>query len=169
MEGPTLRVGMGYDLHRLVEGRRLILGGVEIASERGLAGHSDADALSHAITDAVLGAAGAGDIGRHFPDTDERWRGASSIDLLRRAAAMAREAGCRVVNVDAVVLAEHPRIGPHVPAIVTALSAALGVPPDAVSVKGKSGEGIGEIGRGEAIAVHAVALLSRRQPPIPDP
>jgi 2-C-methyl-D-erythritol 4-phosphate cytidylyltransferase/2-C-methyl-D-erythritol 2,4-cyclodiphosphate synthase len=160
--GPhDLRVGHGYDLHRLVEGRRCILGGVDIPSERGLAGHSDADVLCHAITDAILGAAGAGDIGRHFPDTDERWRDASSLDLLAGAARVVREIGFAIVNVDATVIAERPKLAAHVPAMIGRIAGALRVPRAAVSVKGKTNEGIGETGRGEAIACHAVALLRR--------
>ena len=155
------RVGTGYDLHRLVEGRPLILGGVTIAHNRGLAGHSDADAVCHAVTDAVLGGAGAGDIGRHFPDSDPRWRGASSLDLLARAAALVRDAGFTVDNVDAVVIAERPKLAPHVPAMAANIAAALGIEPARVSVKGKTNEGVGELGRGEAIAVHAVALVRR--------
>ena len=153
------RVGTGYDVHRLVEGRPLVLGGVTIPFERGLLGYSDADAVCHAVTDAVLGAAAAGDIGRHFPDTDARWRGASSIDLLRRAAALVRDGGYHVVNVDVVVIAERPRIGPYVEAMRATVGEALDVTPDCVSIKGKTNEGVGELGRGEAIAVHAVALL----------
>jgi 2-C-methyl-D-erythritol 4-phosphate cytidylyltransferase/2-C-methyl-D-erythritol 2,4-cyclodiphosphate synthase len=156
-----LSVGLGYDIHRLVEGRRLILGGVEMPFERGLAGHSDADVLCHAITDAILGAAGAGDIGRHFPDTDERWRDVSSIDLLRRAACLIADQGFAVVNVDAVVIAERPKILAHVPAIVEHLAGALHLSPQAISVKGKTNEGLGAIGRGEAIACQVVALLRR--------
>ena len=156
-----LRVGLGYDLHRLVEGRRLILGGVEIPFDRGLLGHSDADALCHAITDAILGACGTGDIGRHFPDDDERWRDAPSTDLLRRAVCLVRDRGFAVHNVDAVVIAERPKLSPHLPAIAGRLADVLQVGADDVSVKGKTGEGLGEIGRGEAIAVHAVALVRR--------
>jgi 2-C-methyl-D-erythritol 4-phosphate cytidylyltransferase/2-C-methyl-D-erythritol 2,4-cyclodiphosphate synthase len=156
---PSLRVGTGYDLHRLAEGRPLVLGGVTIPFERGLAGHSDADVLAHAVTDAILGAASLGDIGQHFPDTDERWRGASSIDLLKRALDAVGRAGCRVVNVDATVIAERPKLGPHRAAIVASLAAALGVACDAVSVKAKTNEGVDAAGRGEAIAAHAVALL----------
>jgi 2-C-methyl-D-erythritol 4-phosphate cytidylyltransferase/2-C-methyl-D-erythritol 2,4-cyclodiphosphate synthase len=157
-----VRVGIGYDLHRLVEGRRLILGGVEIPFDRGLAGHSDADVLSHAITDAVLGAASAGDIGQHFPDTDERWRGVSSLDLLRQAVSHVREAGFRVVNLDAVVIAERPRLVPHLSGIIGQLAGALGLAPGAISVKGKTNEGLGEIGRGEAMAAYVVVLLVRQ-------
>lgn len=155
----TVRVGTGYDLHRLVEGRPLVLGGVTIPFERGLSGHSDADAVCHAVTDAVLGAAAAGDIGRHFPDTDPRWRGASSLDLLRRAAALVREGGFAVVNVDVVVIAERPKLGPYVDTMRARVGEALGLTPDGVGIKGKTNEGVGELGRGEAIAVHAVALL----------
>jgi len=154
-----VRVGTGYDSHRFVEGRTLRLGGVEIPHELGLAGHSDADALCHAITDAVLGAAALGDIGRHFPDTDARWRGADSLHLLDRAVALVRAAGYRIGNVDAVVVAERPALAPHVERIRARLAAALGVDASAVSVKGKTNEGMGETGRGEGLVVHAVAML----------
>ena len=156
------RAGIGYDIHRLVEGRPLILGGVTIPFERGLIGHSDADALCHAITEAILGAAAAGDIGRHFPDSDGRWKGASSIDLLRRAAAVVAEHGLRVQNVDASILAERPKLAPFLDEMRANVAAALGVDVNQVSVKGKSNDGIGEIGRGEAIAVHATAFLHAR-------
>ena len=156
----ALRVGTGYDSHRFVEGRPLRLGGVEIPHPQGLYGHSDADALCHAITDAVLGAAALGDIGRHFPDTDARWRGVDSLDLLRRAVALVREAGYRVANVDAVVVAERPPLAPHVDRIRACLAGALGVDAAAVSVKGKTNEGMGETGRGEGLVVHAVAMLA---------
>lgn len=155
----TGRAGLGYDLHRLVEGRPLVLGGVTIPFDRGLAGHSDADAICHAITDAILGAAGAGDIGRHFPDTDPRWKGASSLDLLRRAVEIVREQGLAVGNVDATVILERPKLAPHIDRMRAALADVLGVTPDRVSIKGKTNEGVGEIGRGEAIAVHAIALV----------
>src|SRR5204863_2211686 len=148
------RVGVGYDLHRLVPDRPLILGGVTIPFDRGLAGHSDADAVCHAITDAILGAAGAGDIGRHFPDTDQIWRGASSIELLRRAAEIVRDAGLAAGNVDATVIAEQPKPGALVEEMRANVARALSVAPDRVSIKGKTNEGVGEIGRGEAIAVH---------------
>jgi 2-C-methyl-D-erythritol 4-phosphate cytidylyltransferase/2-C-methyl-D-erythritol 2,4-cyclodiphosphate synthase len=157
--GMPTRIGTGYDSHRLVEGRRLILGGVLIPYSMGLKGHSDGDALCHAITDAVLGAAALGDIGRHFPDTDPQWRGANSIGLLQHAVGLVRDAGYVVANVDAVVVAERPALAPHVDRIRTRLAEALGVGMDAVSVKGKTNEGMGETGRGEGIAVHAVALL----------
>jgi 2-C-methyl-D-erythritol 4-phosphate cytidylyltransferase/2-C-methyl-D-erythritol 2,4-cyclodiphosphate synthase len=158
---PGFRIGGGYDLHRLAEGRPLILGGVNIPYERGLLGHSDADAVCHAVTDAVLGAAAAGDIGRHFPDQDERWHGASSIDLLERAAVLVRGLGFGVINVDVVVVAERPKIGPYVDAMRERVAAALGIAAAAVSIKGKTNEGVGQIGRGEAIAAHAVVLIAR--------
>ena len=155
----TGRVGTGYDLHRLVDGGPLILGGVTIPFARGLAGHSDADAICHAVTDAILGAAGAGDIGRHFPDTDTKWKGASSIDLLRRAVDIIRAQGLVVSNVDATVILERPKLAPHVDAMRAKLAEALGVAVDRVSIKGKTNEGVGELGRGEAIAVHAIAMV----------
>ena len=158
----AIRVGTGYDLHRLVEGRPLILGGVTVPYERGLLGHSDADAVCHAVTDAVLGAVAAGDIGRHFPDTDPQFRGASSIDLLSRAAAIVRDRGFAIVNVDVVVIAERPKLAPYIEAMRGNVAAALGIAVTGVSVKGKTNEGIGELGRGEAIATHAVALVEER-------
>jgi 2-C-methyl-D-erythritol 4-phosphate cytidylyltransferase / 2-C-methyl-D-erythritol 2,4-cyclodiphosphate synthase len=156
----TVRIGVGYDSHRLVQGRALILGGVSIPHAVGLAGHSDADALCHAITDAVLGAAALGDIGRHFPDTEARWKDADSIQLLRQAVALVREAGFAIANVDAIVVAEQPKLSPYIDAIRARLAEALDVEADAVSVKSKTNEGMGETGRGEGIAVHAVALLA---------
>ena len=156
---PTGRAGIGYDVHRLVEGRRLVLGGVTIAFDRGLLGHSDADVVCHAIADAVLGAAAAGDIGRHFPDSDPRWRGASSLDLLRRAAELIRAEGLEVGNVDASVIAERPTLGPYVDRMRANIAGALGISPGRISIKAKTNEGIGELGRGEAIAVHAIALV----------
>jgi 2-C-methyl-D-erythritol 4-phosphate cytidylyltransferase/2-C-methyl-D-erythritol 2,4-cyclodiphosphate synthase len=155
----TGRAGMGYDLHRFVVGRPLILGGVTIPFERGLSGHSDADAVCHAITDAILGAAGAGDIGRHFSDTDPRWKGASSVDLLRRAVEVVHAEGLAVGNVDATVILERPKLAPYIDQMRTNLAAVLRVSIDRVSIKGKTNEGLGEIGRGEAIAVHAIALV----------
>jgi 2-C-methyl-D-erythritol 4-phosphate cytidylyltransferase / 2-C-methyl-D-erythritol 2,4-cyclodiphosphate synthase len=156
------RAGIGYDLHRLVEGRPLILGGVTIPSALGALGHSDADAACHAATDAVLGAASLGDIGRHFPDSDPQWKGASSIDLLRRAVCLVRDAGFDVLNLDVVVILERPRIAPLIDDIRQGLADALAIDLSFVSVKGKSNEGVDAIGRGEAIAAHAVALLQRR-------
>jgi 2-C-methyl-D-erythritol 2,4-cyclodiphosphate synthase len=154
------RIGAGYDLHRLVEGRPLIVGGVTIPCERGALGHSDADVACHAATDAVLGAAALGDIGTHFPDTDERWKGASSIALLRAATAKVREAGYQVENLDVVVVLERPKIAPHLTKIREGLAQAVGVTVDRVSVKGKTNEGVDAVGRGEAIAAHAVCLLT---------
>jgi 2-C-methyl-D-erythritol 4-phosphate cytidylyltransferase/2-C-methyl-D-erythritol 2,4-cyclodiphosphate synthase len=153
------RIGAGYDLHRLVEGRPLVLGGVTVRSPFGAQGHSDADVVCHAATDAILGAASLGDIGRHFPDTDPAWKGASSVDLLRRAAAMLREASFEVVNLDVVVVLERPKIAPFIDRIRAGVAAALEVPIERVSVKGKTNEGVDAVGRGEAIAAHAVALL----------
>ena len=159
--GPSIRIGNGYDLHRLVDGRPLILGGVKIPFEKGLLGHSDADVVCHAITDAILGAAGAGDIGRHFPDTDPAWKDADSLDLLRRAAAIVAAAGYAVVNVDVVVIAQRPKLAPHVDAIRARVADAIGCEPPQISVKGKTNEGVDSIGAGESIAAHAVALLAR--------
>lgn len=156
-----LRIGNGYDLHRLVAGRPLILGGVTIPFDKGLDGHSDADAVCHAVTDAVLGAIGAGDIGRHFPDTDPEWKGANSIVLLMRAADIVRGAGYAVGNVDVVVIAQRPTLLPYVDAMRASLAKALGIDAAQVSVKGKTNEGVDATGTGEAIAVHAVALVSR--------
>lgn len=156
-----LRIGIGYDSHRTIDGRRLVLGGEVIPSSVGLKGHSDGDALCHAITDAVLGAAGQGDIGRHFPDTDPQYAGANSLELLRRAVAIVGAAGFVIENVDAVVITEAPKLAPHVDRIRATLAGALGVAAEAVSVKGKTNEGMGEIGRGEGMAVHAVALLRK--------
>jgi 2-C-methyl-D-erythritol 4-phosphate cytidylyltransferase/2-C-methyl-D-erythritol 2,4-cyclodiphosphate synthase len=157
------RVGLGYDLHRLVRDRPLILGGVTIPSEFGALGHSDADAACHAATDAILGAASLGDIGRHFPDRDPQWKGASSIMLLERAAAMVREAGFEVLNLDVVVILERPRIAGFVDQIRSGLANAIGIAPAVVSVKGKSNEGVDAVGRGEAIAAQAVALVRGRR------
>jgi 2-C-methyl-D-erythritol 2,4-cyclodiphosphate synthase len=153
-------VGIGYDTHRLAAGRRLILGGVEIAHEQGLDGHSDADVLTHAVIDALLGAAGLGDIGEHFPDTDERWRDADSIELLQTVVATVADAGFEIVNVDCTVLMEAPRLSPHKSAIRARLAAALGLPEARVSVKATTGETIGFVGRGEGVAALATAGLS---------
>ncbi|MBI2189696.1 MAG: 2-C-methyl-D-erythritol 4-phosphate cytidylyltransferase [Acidobacteria bacterium] len=155
-----LRIGTGYDLHRLVEGRLLILGGVVIPFEKGLAGHSDADAVCHAVTDAILGAVAAGDIGRHFPDTDPRWKDADSLALLAHAVDMVSAAGYGVVNVDVVVIAERPKLAPHVDSMRANLARVLGITPAQVGIKGKTNEGVGSVGAGESIAVHAVALLN---------
>jgi 2-C-methyl-D-erythritol 4-phosphate cytidylyltransferase/2-C-methyl-D-erythritol 2,4-cyclodiphosphate synthase len=158
---PVIRVGTGYDLHRLESGRPLILGGVTITHDKGLAGHSDADAVCHAVTDAILGAAAAGDIGGHFPDTDARWKGANSIDLLRAAADIVKAAGFVVSNIDVVIIAERPTLAPHIPAMRANLARALGIDLSAIGVKGKTNEQVDALGRNEAIAVHAVALVRR--------
>jgi 2-C-methyl-D-erythritol 2,4-cyclodiphosphate synthase len=155
------RVGQGFDVHALVEGRPLIIGGVTIPHDRGLQGHSDADVLLHAITDAILGAAGLGDIGRHFPDTDPAYQGADSRVLLRAAMHKLRVAGWRVVNVDATIHAQAPKISPHAPAMVANISADLGVDPADVNIKGKTNEGLGYLGRKEGIAATVVAMLAR--------
>jgi 2-C-methyl-D-erythritol 2,4-cyclodiphosphate synthase len=159
----SARSGIGYDSHRLVEGRPLILGGVEIdGAERGLAGHSDADVLTHAIIDALLGAASLGDIGQHFPDTDERYRGADSIELLDEARALVWERDLLVANVDATVICEAPKLGPYRERMRETLAAPLGVEAARVSVKFTTNEGMGFVGRGEGIAAMAVATLERR-------
>jgi len=154
-----VRIGLGYDLHRFVAGRPLLLGGVSIPHHQGLAGHSDADAVAHAVTDAVLGAASLGDIGQLFPDTDPRWAGADSLMMLREAVARVHAAGYRVGNVDVTVIAQAPKIGPHRAAIAARMADVLQIDPAAVSVKGKTNEGVDAVGRGEALAVHAVASL----------
>lgn len=160
----VVRVGIGYDLHRLVEGRPLILGGITIPFDRGPHGHSDGDAICHALTDAVLGAIAAGDIGRHFPDTDERWKGADSVFMLQAAVELARDRGFIVESADVVVILERPKLLPHLAAITERLAGALGTEPSFVSVKGKTNEGVDAIGRGEAIAAHAIAVLRDRRP-----
>src|SRR5262245_5978250 len=155
----TGRAGTGYDLHRLVEGRALVIGGVRIPSDRGALGHSDADVVCHAITDAILGAACLGDIGRHFPDTDARWKDVSSVDLLRRAVALVAAQGLQVGNVDVTVILERPKIKDHIDAMRARVASAIGVGIERVSIKGKTNEGMDAIGRGEAIAAHAIALV----------
>lgn len=154
-----MRIGHGYDVHRLVEGRKLILGGVEIPFEKGLLGHSDADVLVHAVMDALLGAAALGDIGKLFPDSDPAYKGADSLALLRRVAAVLEENGYRVGNVDATVLAQRPKLAPHMALMRERLASAMGVDPGRVSVKATTEEGLGFTGTGEGIAVHAVALI----------
>ena len=158
----TTRIGIGYDLHRLVVGRPLVLAGITIPSARGAHGHSDADVVCHAVTDAILGAARAGDIGQHYPDTDARWKDAVSTDLLRDAAAIVRKLGWAVENVDVVIVLERPKLGSHKREMELRLAEAVGVAPDAVSVKAKTNEGVDAVGRGDAVAAHAVALVSRR-------
>jgi 2-C-methyl-D-erythritol 2,4-cyclodiphosphate synthase len=153
------RCGIGYDLHRLSEGRKLIIGGVELPFEKGSLGHSDGDVLSHAICDALLGAAGLGDIGMHFPDTDPAWKGVSSLVFLEHVRRLLDDLSLRIAHIDAVVVAERPRLGPHFPAMRELLAHSLGISPEQVNLKAKTHEGVGEIGRGEAIAAHAVASL----------
>src|SRR5690606_7642567 len=157
-----IRVGQGFDVHALVEGRPLIIGGVRIPHTHGLLGHSDADVLLHAVTDAVLGAAGLGDIGRHFPDTDARYAGADSRVLLRAAMEKVGVAGWRVVNGDATVHAQAPKIGPHAPGMVENIATDLGIAAQCVNIKAKTNEGLGYLGRKEGIAASVVALLAAR-------
>lgn len=157
---PSLRIGLGFDRHRLVVGRRCVLGGIEIECDRGPLGHSDGDALLHATIDAVLGAAGLDDLGTLFSDKDPRWKDADSRDLARHAMTLVRAANLRVVSLDAVVLTEFPRIGPHRAALRASLAAIYGLGADRVNVKGKSGEGVGPVGLGEILEVTAVALLA---------
>jgi 2-C-methyl-D-erythritol 4-phosphate cytidylyltransferase/2-C-methyl-D-erythritol 2,4-cyclodiphosphate synthase len=159
----TGRAGTGYDLHRLVEGRPLVIGGITIPSDRGALGHSDADVVCHAATDAILGAAGLGDIGRHFPDSDPRWKGANSLDLLARARALVADAGYEVGNLDVTVILERPKIGSAIDDMRARVATALAVDASRVSIKGKTNEGVDAIGRGEAIAAHAVALIRSHQ------
>ena len=156
--------GIGYDSHRLVGGRRLVLGGVEIPHELGLQGHSDADVLTHAVTDALLGASALGDLGEHFPDSDERWRDADSLALLASVVELLVERGLHPVNVDCTVVIERPRLAPHRQAIRERLAAVLGLPAERVSVKATSGEGIGFVGRGEGVAAIAVATVAASPP-----
>lgn len=155
----SFRIGQGYDLHRLVEGRDLILGGVKINYEKGLLGHSDADVLLHAITDALLGAAGLGDIGRHFPDTDPAFKGADSKVLLSEAVALVVKAGWVIVNVDCTIVAQAPKLAPYMPQIRESVAKAIGVDLQRVNVKAKTNEGCDAVGRKEAIEAHAVVLL----------
>ncbi len=154
-----MRIGQGFDVHALVSGRRLILGGVDIAFEKGLEGHSDADVLLHAIADALLGAAGLGDTGRHFPDTDPLYKDADSRALLRETARKVREAGWRVANVDATIIAQAPRMAPHIAAMTANIAADLALPGTCINIKAKTTERLGFTGRGEGIAAEAVALL----------
>ena len=159
-----MRIGHGYDVHRLTEGRALILGGVHIKFEKGLLGHSDADVLTHAVMDALLGAAALGDIGKLFPDSDPTYKGADSLIMAKVVADCVREAGYRIVNVDATVLAQRPKLAPHIPHMRQNLAAALGIPCDAVSVKATTEEGLGFTGLGEGMAAHAVCLLEQCRP-----
>jgi 2-C-methyl-D-erythritol 2,4-cyclodiphosphate synthase len=158
-----MRIGQGFDIHALVAGRKLIVGGVEIPYERGLAGHSDADVLLHAICDALIGAAGLGDIGTHFPDTDPRYRGADSRELLREVGGLVRLHGLRVLNVDTTIIAQAPKMAPHIAQMRQNIASDLGMDAGAVNVKAKTAERLGTLGRGEGIAAEAIALLE----PIP--
>lgn len=158
-----MRIGNGYDSHRFAEGRRLVLGGVEIPFEKGLIGHSDADAVAHAVTDALLGAAALGDIGTHFPPSDDEWKDADSIVLLRGAVELLAERNYQVVNVDVTVVCEAPRIAPHTTAMRERLASAIGIASDGVSVKATTNEAMGWIGRGEGVAAMAVALIDRME------
>ncbi|HEX9451733.1 MAG TPA: 2-C-methyl-D-erythritol 2,4-cyclodiphosphate synthase [Burkholderiales bacterium] len=158
-----MRIGQGFDVHALVTGRALIIGGVTIAFEKGLDGHSDADVLLHAVCDALLGAAALGDIGRHFPDTDPRYKGADSRTLLRAVAKLLRDDGFHVVNVDSTIIAQAPRMAPHIPAMIENIAADLGVDRTRVNVKAKTTEKLGFTGRGEGIAAEAIALVEWQQ------
>jgi 2-C-methyl-D-erythritol 2,4-cyclodiphosphate synthase len=157
----TIRCGIGYDVHRLAQDRQLILGGIEIPHTRGLEGHSDADVLSHAIADALLGAIGAGDIGQHFPNSDESLRGINSIEILKRVAAILTKKKARAINVDATIIAEAPKISPHVAAMQKKIAGAIGVGEASVSIKATTNEMLGAIGRGEGIAAMAVATVEQ--------
>ena len=157
-----MRVGMGYDVHRLVENRKLIIGGVEIPYEKGLLGHSDADVLLHAISDALLGAAALGDIGKHFPDTDEKWKGADSLKLLEQVGNMLEEKLYFIENIDATIIAQRPKLAPHIPTMRDNLAMRMGVEPGQVNVKATTEEKLGFTGSGEGMAAHAVCLLTRK-------
>ncbi|HNU10935.1 MAG TPA: 2-C-methyl-D-erythritol 2,4-cyclodiphosphate synthase [Rubrivivax sp.] len=161
MNPAALRIGEGWDVHALVPGRPLVLGGVTIPHSHGLLGHSDADALLHAITDAILGAAALGDIGRHFPDTDAAFKGADSLALLTEAARRVRAAGYEILNVDSTIVAQAPKMAPHIPEMVARIAAALALRADAVNVKAKTAEKMGPVGEGRAIEARAVCLLQR--------
>jgi 2-C-methyl-D-erythritol 2,4-cyclodiphosphate synthase len=158
-----MRVGTGFDVHRLTAGRKLIIGGVDIPAEQGLLGHSDADVLLHAICDALLGAAGLGDIGRHFPDSDPKYKGISSLVLLEEVRRLLTEGGFRVHNIDATIVAERPRMAPHIPAMAANIAAAAGVDRSSVNVKATTTEGLGYTGRGEGIAAYAVCLIRKAE------
>ena len=156
-----MRVGQGFDVHALVAGRKLVIGGVDIPNEKGLDGHSDADVLLHALCDALLGAAALGDIGRHFPDTDSRYQNADSRMLLREVSALVQEAGYRVVNIDATIIAQAPKMAPHIPSMVNNIAADLGLSRGQVNIKATTTEGLGFAGRAEGIAAEAIVLLNR--------
>ena len=153
------RSGIGYDLHRLAAGRKLMIGGIEVPFEKGSVGHSDGDVLCHALCDALLGAAGLGDIGTHFPDTDPKWKGAASLMFLEHTRKLLDERKLRISHLDAVVICERPKLGPHFPAMRAALAKSLGIAVEQINLKAKTNEGTGEIGRGEAIAAHTIATL----------
>lgn len=157
----SARCGIGYDLHRLAEGRKLIVGGIELPFDKGPVGHSDGDVLAHALCDALLGAAGLGDIGTHFPDTDPQWKGANSLLFLEHARKLLEGKGFAIEHVDAVVITEKPKLGPHFPRMRTALAGALGVSEERIHLKAKTNEGVDAVGRGEAIAAHVVATLKK--------
>ena len=165
MDPTLMRIGEGWDTHALVTGRPLVLGGVTVPHTHGLLGHSDADALLHAITDALLGAAALGDIGRHFPDTDPAFKGADSVALLQATAQRVREAGYVIVNVDSTVVAQAPKLAPHIPAMRERIAAALGLDAECVNVKAKTAENMGPVGEGRAIEARAVCLLARAPRP----
>ena len=158
----STRCGIGYDLHRLAEGRKLVIGGIELPFDKGPVGHSDGDVLAHALCDALLGAAGLGDIGTHFPDTDPKWKGANSLLFLEHARKLLADTNFAIEHVDAVVIAEKPKLGPHFPKMREALAKALGVPPNKIHLKAKTNEGVDAVGRGEAIAALVIATLSSR-------
>jgi 2-C-methyl-D-erythritol 2,4-cyclodiphosphate synthase len=158
----SVRCGIGYDLHRLAEGRKLIVGGIELPFDKGSVGHSDGDVLAHALCDALLGAAGLGDIGTHFPDTDSKWKGANSLLFLEHARKLLDEKHFAIEHVDAVVITEKPKLGPHFPKMREALARALGVTAEHIHLKAKTNEGVDAVGRGEAIAAYVVATLSQR-------
>lgn len=160
-----MRIGQGFDAHALVAGRRLVIGGVEIPHDKGLAGHSDADVLVHAVCDALLGAAGLGDIGAHFPDTDPRFKDIDSRKLLFAVRQLVRDRGWHVINVDVTIVAQAPRMAPHIPAMRANLAADLGIDPEAVNIKAKTTEKLGFVGRGEGIAAEAVALITWKDAP----
>lgn len=153
------RSGIGYDLHRLAENRKLMIGGIDVPFEKGTVGHSDGDVLCHAICDALLGAASLGDIGTHFPDTDAKWRGVSSLVFLRQVRQYLERKNCKIAHIDAVVIAERPKLGPHFPNMRIAIAKSLGISLEQVNLKAKTNEGVGEIGRGEAVAAHAIATI----------
>jgi 2-C-methyl-D-erythritol 2,4-cyclodiphosphate synthase len=156
----SVRCGIGYDLHRLAEGRKLIIGGIEVPFDKGPVGHSDGDVVAHAMCDALFGAAGLGDIGTHFPDTDPRWKGANSLQFLEHARKLLEQKHFAIEHIDVVVILERPKLGPHFPKMRGALAKSLGVPEEKIHLKAKTNEGVDAVGRGEAIASHVVATLS---------